>query len=148
LGRSTIQGSGEAGAEEGVDEDGGGLRVGESFDGAGPPCPCRPGRVGAGFGQCGDADGCAQLGEHARGDIAVAAIVAGAAEDQDGVRSRQTVDRVRDRGARAVHQRIDRDAGCDHRILGRAHLGGGQHGLALDPDHEPFASGWTVAGRR
>ena len=81
-------------------------------------------------------------------DESVAAIVAGPAEDQDGVRSREAMDRVRDRGACAVHQRVDRDAGCDHRILGRAHLGGGQYGLALDPDHEPFASGWTVAGRR
>ncbi|WP_306286376.1 hypothetical protein [Sphingomonas sp. Ant20] len=43
---------------------------------------------------------------------------------------------MRDRGACAVHQRLDRDPGCDHRILSHAHLGGGQDGLALDPDHE------------
>jgi hypothetical protein len=148
LGLGYTEGTRQAGAEQRVQQDRGWLGFRERLDRPRPPCPCRLRRIRPRLGQRRDADRRAHVRQRARGDIAVAAVVAGAAQDQDVVRSRQTADGVGDCGAGAVHERFDRDAGGDHRVFGGAHFGGGQDGLAFDSDHEGLAAPLIVAGRR
>ena len=95
------------------------------------------GGVAAWRGEGGDGDRPSGAGEQAGGDVAVAAIVAGTAEDQHRAGTEAGADGLGHGPAGAFHQHVDRGAGC-HRVgVGLGHLGGGQqvfHGGSLVGD--------------
>jgi hypothetical protein len=94
----------------------------ERLDGIFPLC-ARPFRgVGPRLRQCRNTHLRAALGEVARSDIAVAAVVAGTAEDQGGHRPGEAVRRLRERRSCPLHQLLDAGAGVDRRLFGGAHL--------------------------
>jgi hypothetical protein len=90
----------------------------------------------------GDRDVCAALREHARGDEAIAAIVAVPGQHQHAHRQCPTetcFECVRDPAARALHQGRDGGARRDRGLIDGAHLGGRQemHRDLSDADRAP-----------
>ena len=77
--------------------------------------------------------------KQARGDEAVAAVAAGAAQDDDpAARLCKTRRFIRDREARTLHERDARRSRCDGEAVGLAHFGRGQElRLRQGVEHEP-----------
>ena len=131
----------EPGAEQCVDQKRRRLRPSQSLDGRVPGVGGAPGRLAPRIGQRGNSDLNAARAQLPRDDIAVAAIVAGAAQDQSRQRPGIAPDRLGRGLAGALHQCFDRRAGRDRRLLGGAHLRRGENDAAAHRAR-------TLAGRR
>ncbi len=119
----------EAGAEEGVDDEGGGRQRQAGGRGRTGPAVKGGGGVAAesgGVAEEGDADIAAGGHEAAGGDEAVAAVVAGTGEDEDGPGGGEGGGGVGHGATGGFHQGHPRGARGDGGAVGLAHLGGGE----------------------
>jgi hypothetical protein len=121
-----VQAAGEAGAEQGVDQQRSGGGFSERYDVAAPSPPdglcCRR----TGLAKRRDVDAATAPSQLARDDVAVAAIVTGAAQDERVRRAGEAPDRLRGGNAGTLHQQLRGRAGGDDAGFGRPHLVGRQ----------------------
>ena len=98
------------------------------YDGPGPAGPGCAGRRCPRLTESRHPDRDTVVVEPMRDDIAIAAIIARAAEDERGDRPGVAADRLGGCGAGALHQRGLGGSGRDGARFGGAHLGGGEDG--------------------
>jgi len=121
-----VERAGEAGAEQRVDQQRRRCCVAQRLDRAAPYRACGLGGVGPRLARGRDADADATLGKPARDDIAVTAIVAGAAQHQRLERTEAIPGEIGGGAAGAVHQLGHRNTAREDRVLCGPGLGGGQ----------------------
>ncbi len=139
----------QAGAEQRVEQHGRRRGVRQRINGASPRGARLSGRVGAGLAGGGNAHGDTALGQRARRDIAVAAIIARPAQHEHRRAAAEPPHGLGDGMAGTIHQGVDRRTTRNGFGFSRAHRRDREHRRSGKGRHEPCAAApFTVAGRR